>query len=122
VTPKDGSEKSYDNDDDDSVASDGSQITVETLTTKKPYNLPISITPSSPSELPLPTEDILLGTPPEERRKNCKAPADCHILIRCSQLVDLVKENVTCACGKPIVDFERRTIGIAAEIDFNCKS
>jgi hypothetical protein len=33
-----------------------------------------------------------------------------------------VKKTFTCACGKPIVDFKRQTIGIAAEIDFNYKS
>jgi hypothetical protein len=85
--------------------------------------LPVTITPSSPISVPVPSIDlVLMETPPKEGRKNCKAPADCHILINWSQLVDLIKNNFTCMCGQPILDFERRTIGIAAEIDFNCKS
>jgi hypothetical protein len=46
---------------------------------------------------------------------------DCHVLIRWSQLQRLVKERMSCVtCGLAVESFERRTVGIATEIDFFC--
>ena len=72
---------------------------------------------SSPSVLPFSLEE----TPPEKRRKKRKPAADCHVLIPWSSLLNLVTENMACAkCGQAITHFERRTIGIATELDFRC--
>jgi hypothetical protein len=123
-------------DDESSVASNGSEITLETespntdtsvsattynnLGTVTPSTAP-AMTPAMTSRVPVCTIDTpLTETPPEDRRKKRKKPEDCHILIRWSQLVSLVKDNFSCACGQPIKDFERRTIGIATEVDFHC--
>jgi hypothetical protein len=56
--------------------------------------------------------------PPSEERN---ASDDCHVLIRWSELQNLVKQRMSCAhCGLPVTSFERRTVGIATEIDFSC--
>ncbi len=56
--------------------------------------------------------------PPSDERN---APDDCHVLVRWSQLQNLVKRTMACAhCGLPVASFERRTVGIATEIDFSC--
>jgi hypothetical protein len=76
-----------------------------------------------PPQLPVRNiEYSLIETPTEDRSKEHRQPDDCHVLIRWSQLVDLVKKNLTCACGKPVLHFERRTIGIATELDYRCSS
>jgi hypothetical protein len=65
-----------------------------------------SMTNTSPSE------------PPSDKRN---APDDCHVLIRWSQLQNLVKQTMPCAhCGLPVASFERRTVGIATETNFSC--
>ncbi len=49
------------------------------------------------------------------------ATDDCHVLIRWSQIDKLVKQRMACAsCGTPVTTFNRRTVGIATEIDFSC--
>jgi hypothetical protein len=46
---------------------------------------------------------------------------DCHVLIRWSELQNLVKKRMLCAdCGLAVTSFERRTAGIATEINFVC--
>jgi hypothetical protein len=46
---------------------------------------------------------------------------DCHVLVRWSQLQNLVKKRMSCAdCGLAVTSFERRTVEIATEIDFIC--
>jgi hypothetical protein len=113
-------------DDESSIASNGSQITIEensihtnfaTITTSG-----ATITPSSP-HVPVRTIDFALEeTPPEARKLTRKPPSDCHVLVRWSQLVQFLQSSFICKCGKPIVQLERRTIGIATEIDFCCRS
>ena len=56
--------------------------------------------------------------PPTKERN---ATDDCHVLIRWSQLQNLVKNRMSCSyCGQPVTSFERRTVGIATEVDFFC--
>jgi hypothetical protein len=46
---------------------------------------------------------------------------DCHVLIRWSQLQNLVKQKMLCAdCGLAVTSFQRRTVRIATDIDFVC--
>jgi hypothetical protein len=50
-------------------------------------------------------------------------PDDCHILIRWSELQNLVIVHMACAkCGKAITKFDHWTIRIAMELDFWCTS
>jgi hypothetical protein len=110
-----------------SVASEGSTITIvsdtinsNTIIDRSFFDLTTSgtVTPSSPVVRPVWL--ALTETPPEERKKMRQSPDDCHVLIRWSELVLLVKNNLCCSCGSPIKRFHRRTIGIATEIDFHC--
>jgi hypothetical protein len=95
-------------DDDEILDSEGSSVTVLD-----------QLEPPNSRTTPLGVEFALLETPPEKLRKMRKAPVDCHALNCWSSLVKLVKENMTCAkCGNAINKFERRTIGIATELDF----
>jgi hypothetical protein len=135
--------------DEKSVVSTGSAITVETtscmssLLTDKTPMVAVLVTPCSfsvtlcstvgssnisPSS---PTTNLtvrnnknlaLLETPPEARPKVQRQPDDCHVLIRWSQLEQFIKTTFYCQCGKPISQLERRTIGIATEIDFYCST
>jgi hypothetical protein len=113
-------------DDECSIASDGSRITVESETLdKNDHILDLTVevnTPASPTvRIPI-TNPALVETPPEDRRNMRKKPADCHVLIRWSRLVEMMKENLSCLCGERIKHIDRRTIGIATEIDFRCSS
>jgi hypothetical protein len=112
--------------DDDSIASAGSSITVNIVDLSLPSEATNIVTPVTPAS-PLPVAnrsfaDIALEeTPPEKRAVKRKAPDDCHVIIRWSQLACLIKENMNCSgCGKAITKLERRTVGIATEIDFSC--
>jgi hypothetical protein len=123
--------------DDESVESEGSSVTVLDqleCTTNTPLctALPTGVTPVPPSTPPStvvvdtfdPSANIRLAlqdTPPEKRAKMRKKAKDCHVLIRWSSLQQLLKENMACAkCGTAITNLDRRTIGIATEIDFRC--
>ena len=118
-------------DSEDSVVSGGSMITVETVETnsstiiRQEVGIPEVITippPSSPTVSPGRSFlKVLRETPPLERKLKRKPPDDCHIIIRWSALVGLVKNNFTCKCGEAIHDLQRRTVGIATEVDFSCK-
>jgi hypothetical protein len=57
--------------------------------------------------------------PPTKERN---ALDDCHVLIRWSELQNLVKQRMSCAdCGLTVTSFERWTVGIATEeVDFFC--
>jgi hypothetical protein len=143
VTP--GGERQSDNNysDDDSVDSEGSSITVivDDSTEKRiPINEPRTpaspddsvpeeqtlsptnrVTPGTPCVFSLPPPKELRKTPPEELKKKRKAADDCHVLIRWSELVNLVTSHMACAkCGQAITKFERQTVGIATELDFQC--
>jgi C1A family cysteine protease len=66
-------------------------------------------------------ESMTLTSPSEPPSDERNAPDDCHVLIRWSQLQNLVKQRMACAhCGLPVATFERRTVGIATEINFSC--
>ena len=117
-------------DSDNSVVSGGSMITVETVETNSStinrlVGIPEVITippPSSPTfSLGQSFLKVLSETPPAERKFKRKQPDDCHIIIRWSELVGLVKNNFTCKCGEAIHDLRRRTVGIATEVNFSCK-
>ena len=102
-------EEEVDDSDDDSGGSDESRITVET----------------PPTYISLSTQDAsadfaLTETPPEKRNKTRKRPDDCHILVRWSSLVNLIKNNLTCSCGKAIKHLDRHTVGIATNIHYRC--
>jgi hypothetical protein len=56
--------------------------------------------------------------PPTKERT---ATDDCHVLIRWSELQNLVKHRMSCSyCGLAVTSFEQRTVGIATEVDFFC--
>ena len=58
--------------------------------------------------------------PPSKERN---ATDDCHVLIRWSQLQNLVKNRMSCSyCGLAVTSFKRRTVGIATEVDFFCSA
>jgi hypothetical protein len=66
-------------------------------------------------------EGMTLTSPSEPPSDKRNAPDDCHVLIRCSQLQNLVKQTMECAhCGLTVATFKRWTIGIATEIEFSC--
>jgi hypothetical protein len=110
-------------DDDDSLSSDDdSQITVETVESTNLLQIGTPNTPGSPT-LPVRTIDCaLLETPTDDRKTKRKRPDDCHIIIRWSQLVQLIETNFTCSCGHSIKNLDRRTVGIATDVDFHCQS
>jgi hypothetical protein len=105
--------------DADSVLSDVSEGSEVTVTTTTAINISVStarvVTPES-------IESIAIAeTPPDIRNVKRKPPEDCHVLIRWSELEKLVRENMICMqCGFTIQNLDRRTIGIATEIDFTC--
>jgi hypothetical protein len=128
VTPGVGERQSDDNySDDDSVDSAGSSITVIENSTEKriPLNEPRTpaspedslpeeqtlspsnkVTPGTPCVLSLPPPTELQETPPEELKKKRKAADDCHVLIRWSELKNLVTSHMACAkCGE-VVTYE----------------
>jgi hypothetical protein len=120
-------EVSDEDNDDDSLASDGSRITTTTLDPSTPtssLNVTIDaavVTPEMPAS-PLASRAVLDETPPEKRGPHRKLPDDCHVIIRWSELSNLIKHNMVCSgCGNTIINFDRRTVGIATEIDFSCK-
>jgi hypothetical protein len=66
--------------------------------------------------------NALEETPPDKKRVKRKPPDDCHVIVRWSQLSNLIKQNMVCSgCGNSISKLERQTIEIATEIDFSCK-
>ena len=115
-----------DDDDESSIVSGGSEITIETVILPSPPLAtelpPTVVTPSTPTHLPATFDFALMETPPDKRKNMRKSPDDCHVLIRWSELVGLVKNNFRCLCGEPIEDFRRQTIGIATNIEFRCGS
>jgi hypothetical protein len=103
-----------DSDDDASLASHGSMITLDTPSTpaativlnreastastpNATLNPIATVTPSSPARTR--RGDVLMETPEKDRKLNRKKPDDCHVIIRWSHLVRLVKDNFVCACG-----------------------
>ncbi len=119
-------EHGIDDDDDDEDSSVGSTVTI--LEQTEPEILLAAtvavVTPGSPPRCPTHLFDLALEETPEDKQsKQRKAPDDCHVLIRWLELQKLVKEHFACAeCGQGVVDFNRRTVGIATELDFYCKS
>jgi hypothetical protein len=111
--------------DDDSLASDGSRITTTTLDPST-HSLNVTIdaavvTPEMPAS-PLASHTFLDETPPEKRGAYRKLPDNRHVIIHWSALSNLIKHNMVCSgCGNPIIKFNRRTVGIATEIDLSCK-
>jgi hypothetical protein len=105
-------------DDDDSTASDGSRVTVNEET----IFMPTSIVLETPVVTTPPSSIALEETPPQKRNVKRKPPIDCHVIIRWSQLSQLMKENMVCSnCGGPICHLERKTVGIATDIHLSCK-
>jgi hypothetical protein len=48
---------------------------------------------------------------------------DCHVLVRWSEIEKLVKDRMACVvCGQAVRSFQRRTVGIATEVDFFCST
>jgi hypothetical protein len=124
------SESGYDSDSTvDSVASDGSQVTVNddtnndsTIITPAREVLVTPVTPASPPGPAVTRRNATEETPPDIRNVKRKTPEDMHVLIRWSELEKLVTENMVCGgCGNAIKGLDKRTIGIATEIDFYCK-
>jgi hypothetical protein len=67
-------------------------------------------------------ESMTLSTsqPPTKERN---ATDDCHVLIRWSQLQNLVKNRMSCSyCGLAVTSFKRWTVGVATEVDFFCSA
>ncbi len=71
VTPKNGDDGTDDvSDDDSSIASDGSRITIETISPNSTKNDPTPVrAPVSPSTLSLSRNLALTDTPPDQRKK-----------------------------------------------------
>jgi hypothetical protein len=115
--------------DEESLASEGSRITSTEETRMTLEEVVTSVTstnvaPSSPPASAIRSSgDIALeATPPEMMAVIRKKPDDCHVVLRWSQLTQLIKENMVCSdCSNPTFKLQRRTIGIATEIDFSCK-
>jgi hypothetical protein len=86
--------------------------------------VPPLVTPDSPPRCATRLVDLaLLETPEHKQSKQRKAPDDWHVLIHWSELQKLVKECFSCAgCGGRVTNFNRRTIGIATELDLYCQS
>jgi hypothetical protein len=114
---------SEDEEDYNSISSsEGSQVTIldTEVTTQLLPPREIEIPPASPL---VGTTDPSVETPPNVRNSMRKKPDDCHVLIRWSELVKLVQDNFVCSgCGEGIRHLDRRTIGIATEIDFFCSN
>jgi ribosomal protein L37AE/L43A len=119
-----------DDDDDEDGDSVSSNVTIDetsdtSLLTIVPAVTPVTpVTPGSPSTpVSRCVVDLALEHTPELlRQTKRKPPADCHVLIRWSELHKLVKDNFACAnCGKRVVDFNRTTVGIATELHFHCQ-
>jgi ribosomal protein L37AE/L43A len=114
---KDTSDLDDEEDDDEIVASEGSSITLNNSDSTT------IIPTSSNGPASLPNAILALQeTPERDQKKKRKAPVDCHVLIRWSALQELVTKNMACAtCGTAITRFVRRTVGIATELDFDCR-
>ncbi len=100
---------------DESLASEGSRIT---STEETSIVLDVTSTSRRSSSCDIALEE----TPPEKRSTRRKPPDDCHVIIRWSELSNLIKKNMFCSgCGNTNFELTRRTIGIATEINFSCK-
>jgi hypothetical protein len=98
-------------DNEESVASEGSRVTVtETIVPETIDDQPAVLTPSSPPD------------PAKKRNIKRKPQDDCHVIIDWSQLAKLIQENMACSnCGSSITNLDQRTTGIATNIHFSCK-
>ena len=103
---KDDSSVSDTSDDD---SSEGSCVTVIDLSVE----LEETIVPT--------TTTLIDDCKTKKKGKKRKAPDDCHVILLWSELENLVKCHMACTkCGYAITEFNRRTVGIATEIEFSC--
>jgi hypothetical protein len=65
---------------------------------------------------------IITPDSPQNANANQRKPSDdCHVLVRWSELQNLVREQMACVtCGTAVTSFHRRTVGIATKLEFNC--
>jgi hypothetical protein len=117
-----------DSDEEESVASEGSRITLTDLpillATHVRATTVTPVMPASPLVLTADpasfTNKSLEETPPEKRRVRRKPPDGCHVIVRWLRLANLIQQNMVCSgSGNSISKLERITIGIATEIDFS---